>query len=796
VTATPEARGTLPLCVLAIGGLLLFLAPVSASAQTVFVDDDNCPGPGSGTDLDPYCKIQDAICAVKNGGGTVEVRDGTYRESLRMFPGVSLQSVNGAEKTILDAADQPCITSNCTVNTSTTTCSAVVYGSGHTVADRLEGFTITGGAGIFRQVSGSNFVAGGAIFMLRSSPTITNNMIVDNVMTSGQTDDFRGGAFYIEGGDQIDISAPTITNNVIARNVADPPAGTGGGYLQSYARGGAFYIGQFGAGTIQDNLIEGNRAGSDLVTDQFGEGGAFAIYSLHTEPTISRNIIRQNASSDVGGAIFMGEVYLDPQTAPSYALIENNVIEYNTARFDGGAAHTRTTEVRFRNNTISDNTVNAYGGGLYIGNSENNNDQVDLINNVVAFNYTDSYSGQGGGVYVAIGANPTISSTDLFGNTPTNVGGSKSDGDYVGSNGNISLDPTYANPGPRYRNARLSAGSPILDAGDNGQSPPDDKDGRSRPIDGDGNATAVSDPGAYEFDPAAGPDFDGDGIDDLTDSDDDNDGVDDLSDCDPLDNVLTQVAGPTGATISVSKSGFGAVLEWQRGVQGYVSNVYRGDITQPWTYNETCFITETSDTSGADAALPAVGSAFYYLVSAKNGCGESRMGRDNFGGVQSDTFPSNPCVGLNLDRDSDGILDVRDNCVLAANAGQFDADLDFIGDACDCAPFDAANPPPGEVQGVTLIDALGITDVSWAIVEGLDVVYDVASGALSGLANGGTVDATCLSDDQPTASYTDLRGNPPPGDGVYYLVRTENGCGAGSWGLGSAGGERPATACP
>ncbi len=33
----------------------------SAQADTIFVDDDNCPGPGDGSELDPYCSIQTAI---------------------------------------------------------------------------------------------------------------------------------------------------------------------------------------------------------------------------------------------------------------------------------------------------------------------------------------------------------------------------------------------------------------------------------------------------------------------------------------------------------------------------------------------------------------------------------------------------------------------------------------------------------------------------------------------------------------------------------------------------------------
>ena len=53
-----KAHKVLFLTVACIG---LGLAPLSVSAATLYVDDDNCPGPGSGTQGDPYCSIQTAI---------------------------------------------------------------------------------------------------------------------------------------------------------------------------------------------------------------------------------------------------------------------------------------------------------------------------------------------------------------------------------------------------------------------------------------------------------------------------------------------------------------------------------------------------------------------------------------------------------------------------------------------------------------------------------------------------------------------------------------------------------------
>ena len=56
----------------------------SANADLIFVDDNNCPGPGSGMEGDPYCSIQTAI---DDACGTF--RDGRRRttEQQRIFWG-------------------------------------------------------------------------------------------------------------------------------------------------------------------------------------------------------------------------------------------------------------------------------------------------------------------------------------------------------------------------------------------------------------------------------------------------------------------------------------------------------------------------------------------------------------------------------------------------------------------------------------------------------------------------------------------------------------------------------------
>ncbi len=49
-------------------------------ADTIFVDDDNCPGPGSGMELDPYCSIQTAI------------DNAVHRDEIIVLPGTLMMS--------------------------------------------------------------------------------------------------------------------------------------------------------------------------------------------------------------------------------------------------------------------------------------------------------------------------------------------------------------------------------------------------------------------------------------------------------------------------------------------------------------------------------------------------------------------------------------------------------------------------------------------------------------------------------------------------------------------------------
>jgi len=174
--------------------------------------------------------------------------------------------------------------------------------------------------------------------------------------------------------------------------------------------------------------------------------------------------------------------------------------------------------------------------------------------------------------------------------------------------------------------------------------------------------------------------------------------------------------------------------------------------------------------------------------------------------TQSDSCQNDVCVGTNpvvcsasdpchAAGGCDSQTGACSNPVAANGTSCNDGNPCTSGDACNSGICDGAPvPPPAEISGI-MIQGHGPTALSWTAIEG--AVYDVATATLAELLANGTDSATCLADNLTSPGYVDVRPGPVPDGGLYYLIRAQNACGAGSYGSFSEGGQRfPDAACP
>jgi hypothetical protein len=135
----------------------------------------------------------------------------------------------------------------------------------------------------------------------------------------------------------------------------------------------------------------------------------------------------------------------------------------------------------------------------------------------------------------------------------------------------------------------------------------------------------------------------------------------------------------------------------------------------------------------------------------------------------------------------DYLLSLAPSCLSA------DADQDGIPNVTDCAPETPGGSPPGPVEALTLDrDASGDLALSWT--DEPDAEFDVTRGELDALrASGFPASAVCAGTDLPDASYLEPAADCPlaPGSGCWYLVRTRNACGVGTFGATGESGAHP-----
>ncbi|HEB49292.1 MAG TPA: DUF1565 domain-containing protein [Desulfobulbus sp.] len=291
--------------------LLFFLIclPAISCAANIYVDDDTCPGTGSGTASNPYCSIGDAISAASSGD-VVLVYPGTYDERIYMRTGVDVRSAT---------ATRPVITS---------TSKTIVKFNGVDNCT-LDGFILDG--------SGGGFRTNVAMIRIYSG---SNNITISNCEIKGA--DTPGASSFRTGiriNDQVDVSI--IGNTIYNTDYGGITTRSGdtiynstvvikGNTIEGHGRAGIYLAGRSGysnrviiggSGVADGNIINNNGTGSaeegsgiwlkdiDRLSIENNtirnnrRAGIFLIDSSSVSPHVSGNMIHDNGTSgiNIGG---------------------------------------------------------------------------------------------------------------------------------------------------------------------------------------------------------------------------------------------------------------------------------------------------------------------------------------------------------------------------------------------------------------------------------------------------------------------------------------------------------------
>lgn len=222
---------------------------------------------------------------------------------------------------------------------------------------------------------------------------------------------------------------------------------------------------------------------SSLIGNMANSAGGGLHKQLGTV-TIEQSTLASN-SANLGGAV-------RPETTT--AIVRNSTISGNHAISNGGGLWVYNSAVTLENVTFSANTASGLGGGIYATDTG----FVTSITNAKNTIFDGSSCFSNGGAWSAEGANfdSGTSCADFF--------NASSPGTFT-PNATLDLDPLADNGGPTMTHA-IGTGSQVIDAVPDGECTPfgggaaftTDQRGEIRPLDGNGDGTALCDAGAFE----------------------------------------------------------------------------------------------------------------------------------------------------------------------------------------------------------------------------------------------------------------------------------------------------------
>jgi len=288
-----------------------------------------------------------------------------------------------------------------------------------------------------------------------------NGVIVSNTIRYNRATTHSGGGIAMHD------STAVISGNLIISNTAEMSGG--GLYLSGHT------------GTVAQNIIQDNVA---------GDSGAGILARGNSRLTIAHNDISGNEAGDNGGGISIEEGpdllvhhnWIANNTGDGVLVweatgtIENNLVIHNTLR-ESEAQIKALGNTTF---TVTNNTL--VGDGHRAGIRIEDSTTVTVTNNIVIGN---EYGIRATGL-----ATLTLDHNDVWDNSLANHQG------IAPGTTDISCDPDFVDVASD--DYHLGICSCAVDAGTNADTPADDYDGNTRPVDGDGYGTAIVDIGAYE----------------------------------------------------------------------------------------------------------------------------------------------------------------------------------------------------------------------------------------------------------------------------------------------------------
>jgi hypothetical protein len=464
------------------------MTPERAQAQiAIYVDDDTCPAVGSGTQIDPYCHIQDAVDAALDGY-EVRVAAGTYTgtQTVAVQQAVDVytytQVVVITKSLTLQGGYSPddWYTPDPTANP--TVIDAERQGRGISIVGTynihpevtVDGFTVTGGdyTGLGnppgeanRVCAGTGADCGGGFYAYECAFTLRNSIVTDNIASH---DYGNGGGIYF-----LQSAGPgsRIENTLVVSNSAPGSGGAGGGmfsvrvdhpltithstFQDNYAQqsGGGLHLG-FNIKdlvTVSETDFFSNTAQTDL-------GGGVRVRMSQNGEILRMDRVRfqYNQANSRGGALFLDAAGLvTPKARLTNLLFTGNRLTSAGAEdaiigIDGAFT---SLEVELAHVTAADNSAVTF---LYAQSSHNSGTAVTvtLTNTLLSF-FTNAFAAQelDAGEEVVIQHNRTL--TQYVSNLHQNEGGSPTFTAIDSLAGDPKLSDSY----------HLQFGSAAIDAG-------------------------------------------------------------------------------------------------------------------------------------------------------------------------------------------------------------------------------------------------------------------------------------------------------------------------------------------